>query len=133
TRQGPAVRRPRRDWRLPDGDQRHQPDLCTRARCAIRLEHRRHAIRRDRNPARLMRAMIAVCAAAVVACGGAPERTTDRFPALGTLVEITLIEADADRRAHALRDARAVLARASRDWHAWADGELARVNAGAAA
>ena len=77
-------------------------------------------------------AAAAVCAGAVAACSG-PERTTDRIPALGTLVEITLIETEAARRHRALRDAREALTDASRDWYAWGDGELARVNATGAA
>ena len=76
-------------------------------------------------------AAVVACAAAASACGsGAGDRVSDRYPALGTLIEITVVESDARERAAAFRDARAVFARATRDWHAWGGGELARVNAG---
>lgn len=46
----PAVRRPRRDRRLSDGNQRHQPDLHPRDRPGLRHPHRRQADGRHRRP-----------------------------------------------------------------------------------
>lgn len=70
-----------------------------------------------------------VAAASIAACGGPPP-SSDRFPALGTLVEVT-VRTDDPAAAH--RAAREAFARAEREWHAWNDGALARHNAGNAA
>ena len=43
-----GLRRPGRDRRLPHRGQRHQPHLHPRARCPVRPEHRRAAVRRHR-------------------------------------------------------------------------------------
>jgi FAD:protein FMN transferase len=74
--------------------------------------------------------LAAVLACAVTACSGPAPPDTDRFPALGTAVEVTIREPDHERRLAALRAVRSTLAAATRDWHGWGDGELARVNSG---
>lgn len=74
-------------------------------------------------------ARYAACLAALVlaACQSAPDPIYDRFPALGTLVEVVIF-APPGRVDAALRDLREALDRASKDWHGWGDGELARYN-----
>ncbi len=72
--------------------------------------------------------LTAALACAVSACTSPAPPETDRFPAMGTLVEITIREADGDRRIAALQAARATFKSATGDWHGWGDGELARVN-----
>lgn len=72
-------------------------------------------------------------ACAVSACTGPTPPETDRFPAMGTLIEVTVREADRERRTEALRRARATFESAAHDWSGWGNGELARVNDAAAA
>lgn len=72
--------------------------------------------------------VVAVLMCATSACTGPVEPESDRFPAMGTLVEITVREADDARRISALQNARSAIQSAAREWHGWGDGELARVN-----
>lgn len=51
------------------------------------------------------------------------------FPALGTLVAVEIHGADHDRATEATAAVAAYLAHIGREWYAWGDGELARVNA----
>jgi thiamine biosynthesis lipoprotein len=55
------------------------------------------------------------------------------FTAFGSPVTLQVAGADPDRTAGAVADIRAFLAVAGRDWYAFGDGELARVNAALAA
>ena len=50
---GPARRRPRRDRRLPDRSQRHEPDVLRRDHAAVGLRRRRDVRRRAREGVRL--------------------------------------------------------------------------------
>ncbi|MEX0900664.1 MAG: FAD:protein FMN transferase [Gammaproteobacteria bacterium] len=82
-----------------------------------------------------MRRLIALTVAlacAAPACTRPTPPDSDRFPALGTLVEVTVRESDDGRRVAALQRARTVFESATRDWHGWGGGELARVNDGTA-
>lgn len=77
-----------------------------------------------------MRVLVAaVAAASAAACGGAPQHAaTDQYPALGTLVEVSVRDVPPDAQPEAFRAVRTVFAHAERNWHAWADGDLARYN-----
>lgn len=77
--------------------------------------------------------LVVALACATTACSSPTPPETDRFPAMGTLVEITIREPNRDRRVTALQEARASFAIVARDWHGWGDGELARVNSAGAA
>lgn len=77
---------------------------------------------------RELRAFTVALACAVSACNNPTPPEIDRFPAMGTLVEISVRGADRDERIAALQRARATIEVAARDWHGWGDGELARVN-----
>lgn len=81
---------------------------------------------------RLLGALAAAFACATSACTGPAPPETDRFPAMGTLVEVTLRESDHERRSAALRAVRTTFEAATKDWHGWGDGELARLNDAAA-
>lgn len=84
----------------------------------------------------MTRSFAAACvlfAVAAAGCRPAPEPVHDRFPALGTLIDVTLYADDPEHGAHALRELRALFAEAGHDWAAWGDGALARYNDGAAA
>lgn len=72
--------------------------------------------------------LIAAVACAVFACTRHAPPESDRFLSMGTLVEVTLREADPDRRMAALQRARATFDDATENWHGWGTGELARVN-----
>lgn len=78
---------------------------------------------------RVRAACAAVVAALAVACGGAPEHAaTDQYPALGTLVEVSIRGIAPDAQPAAFRAVRAAFAHAELNWHAWADGDLAHHN-----
>lgn len=78
-----------------------------------------------------------VAALLAAACTAACTRTdpvlTDHFPALGTLVEISVREVDSERAEGALRAVRAIMLEAQHEWHASGDGMLGRYNAALAA
>lgn len=81
-------------------------------------------------PARASALLLAVLVVFVPGCT-APPPTIDRFPALGTLVEVTIYDGDAVTTTVALRELRAALQVIDDDWAAWGDGALAQYNAGA--
>lgn len=72
----------------------------------------------------------AVAAAFIMACGSAPEDTaTDHYPALGTLIEVSIRGVAPDAQADAFRAVRGAFAHSELNWHAWAAGDLAVHNA----
>lgn len=82
--------------------------------------------------AALLLALVALAAACQPPAPAAPaEPAIARldFTAFGSPVSLQLAGADPDRAAPALADIQAFLAVAGRDWYAYGDGELSRVNA----
>ncbi len=67
---------------------------------------------------------------ALAACGaGGGETRKDIFNVFGTVVEVTIRDADEATASAAVGEIRAAFARMHRDWHAWKPGELSRLNA----
>lgn len=83
-------------------------------------------------PARASSLVLALLLVSVPGCT-APAPTVDRFPALGTLVEVTLHDVDAATATAALRALRTALSDMDENWSAWGDGALAQFNAGSPA
>ncbi len=64
------------------------------------------------------------------ACGRREGQTiTRKMDVFGTIVEITIRDADRDVAAAALEEIGRAFSRMHRDWHAWKPGELSRLNA----
>jgi thiamine biosynthesis lipoprotein len=78
------------------------------------------------------RAALVLIGLALGACAPEPEERlhTDRIVAMGTLVDIVTEVPDPELRADLVRDIEALLREFERDYYAWADGELARLNQG---
>jgi FAD:protein FMN transferase len=72
-----------------------------------------------------------LCTCLLAGCNPAPEPDSHKFTiiALGTLVNIEIITADERRALQARDELQTLLAELERDWYAFGDGELARVNA----
>lgn len=80
-----------------------------------------------------MRGIAAAAAAvALFACASPDDTATDHYPALGTIVEVTVRGVAPARQGEVFRTLRAGFADAERHWHAWNDGELAAYNAAVA-
>jgi thiamine biosynthesis lipoprotein len=69
---------------------------------------------------------------ALGACAPEPEERfhTERIVAMGTLVDVVADAPDPVLRADLMRDIETLLREFERDYYAWADGELARLNQG---
>jgi thiamine biosynthesis lipoprotein len=65
----------------------------------------------------------------LTSCGGDNKTHRQTFPALGTLITIEIHDPDARRAERATRAVAEYLERIGREWYAWGDGELGRVNA----
>ena len=66
----------------------------------------------------------------LVACGpGKVQEIRRKLDVFGTIVEITIRDADRAAARAALQEIEAAFARMHRDWHAWKPGELSRLNA----
>jgi thiamine biosynthesis lipoprotein len=78
------------------------------------------------------RAALVLTGLALGACAPGPgERFhTERIVAMGTLVDVVAEAPNPDLRADLLRDIETLLREFERDYYAWADGELARLNQG---
>ena len=75
------------------------------------------------------------CALVLAACNPASEPDSHEFTliALGTIVNIEIITADERRALEARDELQTLFVELERDWYAFGDGELARVNAALAA
>ena len=72
-----------------------------------------------------------ICTCLLAGCNPAPETDSHKFTliALGTLVNIEIITTDERRALQARDELQTLFAELERDWYAFGDGELARVNA----
>ena len=78
-----------------------------------------------------LRTLVATSAALLAACAADEDRVVERrLLAMGTQVDITLAAADPDAARDALAEIETMLSGYERDYYAWGDGELARLNAG---
>ena len=78
-----------------------------------------------------LRSLAATAAALLAACAADEDRIVERqLLAMGTSVDITLHAADPRAARAALAEIEAMLREYERDYYAWGDGELARLNAG---
>ncbi len=78
-----------------------------------------------------MRAVVvlALAGALLSACSTPPDNIAhDNFPALGTLVEISLRDVPVNRQAEMFRVVRATMNDAGNDYYGWGDGELGQYN-----
>jgi thiamine biosynthesis lipoprotein len=80
----------------------------------------------------VLRAALVLTALALGACAPRPEERfhTERIVAMGTLVDVVAEVPDPERRADLVRDIETLLRGFERDYYAWADGELSRLNEG---
>ncbi|WP_428100035.1 FAD:protein FMN transferase [Candidatus Rariloculus sp.] len=77
------------------------------------------------------RTLVAMAAALLAACGAQEDRIVEqRLFAMGTWVDIRLGAAEPDAARDALGEIEDMLRSYERDYYAWGDGELARLNAG---
>ena len=76
-----------------------------------------------------------ICAFVLAGCGPtpAPDSHTYTFIALGTVVTVEIVTSDEPRALQARDELQALLSELERDWYAFGDGELGRVNAALAA
>lgn len=78
-----------------------------------------------------LRTIVATSAALLAACAADDDRVVERrLLAMGTQVDITLAAVDPDAARNALAEIETMLSGYERDYYAWGDGELARLNAG---
>ena len=72
-----------------------------------------------------------LCAWLLAGCGPAPEPDSHEFTiiAMGTIVNVEIVTTDEQRAIQARDELRALLTELGRDWYAFGDGELARINA----
>jgi glutathione synthase len=123
------ARRHRRHRRLPDRDQRHQPDLLRRDRAADRLRRRRPVHRCPGAGMRRLRAALAPRGtAAVGGCARAPQLHQREAYVFGTRVEVSVWGESADRAQQALAAVLAEFDRLHRMLHAWQPSELTALN-----
>ena len=72
---------------------------------------------------------LALACALLSACGTPSDDTVhDNFPALGTLVEVSLRDVPGNQQAVAFRVVRDAMRNAGEDWYGWGGGELGRYN-----
>jgi FAD:protein FMN transferase len=84
--------------------------------------------RRRSRPARL-----AVLALLLASCAPAPTTRTEQLHVFGSIAELQLRDADPAAAQAALAEVSAELGRLHREWHAWEQSDLTRVNAAFAA
>lgn len=78
-----------------------------------------------------LRSLVATAVVLLAACAADEDRIVERrLLAMGTWVDITLHAADPGAARAALAEVEAMLLQYERDYYAWGDGELARLNAG---
>lgn len=74
-------------------------------------------------------ATLALLALLLQGCADDNPEHRHTFPALGTLIVVEIHDPDADKAERASAAAATYLEQLGREWYAWGDGELARVNA----
>ncbi len=68
-------------------------------------------------------------AGALAGCSRAPAPERATFLTFATEVNVTIYDSDTSRAQRAIAELQALYAVLNRDWYAWGDGELARINA----
>ena len=80
-------------------------------------------------PVSRRRVIGALLATALTGCDRPARPLRERFVTFGTDVSVTIYDADITLARQAIAELQALYAVLNRDWYAWGDGELARVNA----